>query len=211
MRPFASIALLPVLLAAGAHAAPPQDYRIDPVHSQITFCVDHDGFSTACGRLRVAAGWLHFDRDDWSRSSVVADIDLGSADMGDAEWDKAVRGKTFLDAGRAPLAHFESTSVRRDDDAHGELRGTLSLRGIDREVAIPFRVNRVGITAFGLHTIAGFSGNLALARRDFGMTAFGKSVGAEVQVRLEIEAILDSRAPETYRMHEAAHDAATQQ
>ncbi|GAP67115.1 YceI like family protein [Mizugakiibacter sediminis] len=209
MRRFPWFAL-PLLAAAAARAAPPQDYRIDPVHSQVIFCVDHDGFSTPCGRLRVAAGWLHFDRDDWSRSRVVADIDLASVDMGDAGWEKAVRGRDFLDAKRAPLAHFESVSVQRRDDDHGVLHGTLTLRGASREVTIPFTVNRVGITAFGLHTIAGFSGAVTLARRDFGMTAFAKSIGADVQVRLEIEAILDSRAPELYRQYEATH-AATQQ
>ncbi|HEX7111945.1 MAG TPA: YceI family protein [Mizugakiibacter sp.] len=209
MRRFVLFALS-LLAVAAVRAAPPQDYRIDPVHSQVIFCVDHDGFSTPCGRLHVAAGWLHFDRDDWSRSRVVADIDLAGVDMGDADWDKAVRNHDFLDAKHAPLAHFESTAVERRDDSHGVLHGTLSLRGVNREVAIPFTVNRVGITAFGLHTIAGFSGAVTLARRDFGMTAFARSIGADVQVRLEIEAILDSRAPELYRQHEAGH-AATQQ
>lgn len=198
-----------VLVVAGTAAAHPLDYRIDTVHSQVLFSVDHDGYSHPVGRLAVARGWLRFDPDDWSASRVVADIDTTAPDLGDAGWNRAVAGHNFLDAGQFPLAHFESTSIRKTGDASGELDGRLTLRGQTVPVTLQFRVNRVGATLFGFETIAGFSARTTLDRTAFGITAFPKAVGTEVSVRLEIEAKLDRSAEQDYlREVERAHAAA---
>lgn len=188
-----------VLLAAGVAAAHPLDYRIDTVHSQVLFSADHDGYSRPVGRLAIARGWLRFDSDDWSASKVVADIDLASADLGDEGWDAAVTGHNFLDAAKYPSAHFQSTSVRKTGEHSGTLEGDLTLRGVTLPVTVDFKVNRVGMTLFGFETIAGFSGHAMLDRTRFGMTAFSKSVGTEVTIRLEIEAKLDRTAERDYQ------------
>lgn len=187
-----------LLLVAGKAAAHPLDYRIDTVHSQVLFSADHDGYSRPVGRLAIARGWLRFDPDDWSASKVVADIDIGSADLGDKSWDAAVIGRNFLDADQSPLAHFESVSVTKTGDDTGVLAGQLTLRGITLPVKVDFIVNRVGMTLFGFETIAGFSGRAELDRTKFGMTAFPKAVGTAVTIRLEIEAKFDRDAEREY-------------
>ncbi|MGH8114581.1 MAG: YceI family protein [Rhodanobacteraceae bacterium] len=186
------------LLVAGTAVAHPLDYRIDTVHSQVLFSADHDGYSRPVGRLAIVRGWLRFDPDDWGASKVVADIDTTSADLGDKEWDAAVTGHNFLDAGAFPLAHFESESVTKTGDGTGVLDGKLTLRGVTLPVKVHFTVNRVGMTLFGFETIAGFSGHAELDRTKFGMTAFPKAVGTRVTIRLEIEAKLDRDAERDY-------------
>jgi polyisoprenoid-binding protein YceI len=188
-----------LLLAGGMAAAHPLDYRIDTVHSQVLFSADHDGYSRPVGRLAIARGWLRFDPDDWSASKVVADIDPGSADLGDKGWDGAVTGHNFLDAAKFPSAHFRSTAVRKTGEHSGTVEGELTLRGVTLPVTVDFTVNRVGMTLFGFETIAGFSGRAKLDRTRFGMTAFPKAVGTEITVRLEIEGKLDRTAEDDYR------------
>jgi polyisoprenoid-binding protein YceI len=195
--PFArTIARTLVLTAAlaGTAVAAPATYRYDTTHSQILFSIDHNGFSRPFGRLHVAKGWLRFDPDDWSTSATEADIDLASLDMGDAEWNKAVLGGSYLDSTGARYAHFVSTSVERKDDHSGVLHGKLTLRGVTRDVELPFTVNRVGKTIYGLHTVAGFSARTTLDRNDYGITATPNAIGRTVTVWLELEAILDDRA-----------------
>jgi polyisoprenoid-binding protein YceI len=170
-------------------------YRYDTVHSQILFSVDHDGYSRPFGRLHIARGWLRFDPDHWSDSATELDIDLASLDMGDAEWNAAVLKSAFLDAADHRYAHFASTSVERTDATHGVLHGRLTLRGVNRDVAIPFTFNREARTIFGLHTIAGFSATAMLDRTDFGMTSNLGSIGRRVSLWLEIEAIREERSP----------------
>ena len=183
--------LLPTLLAlapalAGAEAV---SYRIDPVHSQVVFNVDHNGYSRSFGRLRVAQGSVVFDRDDWSKSSVEATIDLTSIDMGNTDWDKAVRGSNLLDSEHGGTARYVSESVEKRSDDEGVVHGKLTLRGTTLPLDIPFRVNRVGKTIYGLHTVAGFSAHVVLDRTAYGMTANRGSIGTDVTVWLEIEAI----------------------
>ncbi|MGN6094287.1 MAG: YceI family protein [Luteibacter jiangsuensis] len=183
--------LLPALLALAplTALATPVTYSIDPVHSQVVFNVDHNGFSRSFGRLRITEGTIVFDRDDWSKSSVQATIDLASVDMGDAGWDKAVRGSNLLDSDRARTARYVSDSVEKRSDDEGVVHGKLTLRGTTLPVDLPFRVNRVGKTIYGLHTVAGFSSQVTLDRTAYGMTANRGSIGTDVSVWLEIEAI----------------------
>jgi polyisoprenoid-binding protein YceI len=208
-----SLCLLPLLLLATTTpgVARTLGYRIDPVHTQVLFSADHDGYSQPMGRMKVKAGWLQFDEDDWSTAKVVVDVDANSVDLGDNEWDDAITGKRFLDAKEFPLAHFESTSVEKGEGNHGTLHGKLTLRGVTRELAIPFTFNRAGATIFaGMQTLAGFSAQATLDRTQFGMTAFPKAVGTEVTLRLEVEAILDQDARKKYEAQKESADGTAQ-
>ena len=174
-----------------AHAAT-DSYRYDTVHSQIVFSIDHDGFSRPLGRLHIAQGWLHWDPKDWSLSGTELDIDMRSLDMGDAAWNDAVCKSSLLDCKTYPTAHFKSTSVERKDDSHGVLHGTLILHGVSRPIDIPFRVNRIGKTIYGMHTIAGFSATAMLDRTAFGISGFPNAIGHDVAIWLELEGIRDN-------------------
>ena len=186
---------LPLLAvsAMAAHAAT-HTYRYDTVHSQIVFSIDHDGYSRPFGRLHITRGWLRFDPDDWSHAATGLDIVIAGVDMGDAKWNAAVCGASLLDCRRYSEAHFVSTSVERTDATHGVLHGMLTLHGTRRPLDIPFRLNRVAYTMYGLHTVAGFSATAMLDRTDYGITAFPHSIGHRVMVWLELEAIRDDDA-----------------
>ncbi|MDE2280853.1 MAG: YceI family protein [Xanthomonadaceae bacterium] len=199
--------LLPLAMYATAVRAATHTYRYDTVHSQIVFSIDHDGYSRPFGRLHIVRGWLRLDKDDWSHASTELDIDLAGVDMGDADWDKAVCGRVLLDCAVYREAHFVSRSVQRTDASHGVLHGTLTLHGVSRPLDIPFRLNRVARTLYGLHTVAGFSATASLDRTDFGITAFPDSIGHDVSVWMELEAIRDdhssTQAPVTHAAKES--------
>ncbi|HEY4294378.1 YceI family protein [Luteibacter sp.] len=196
------LALAPALANAEAVT-----YRMDPVHSQVVFNVDHNGFSRSFGRLRIVEGTVVFDRDDWSKSSVQATVDLTSVDMGNADWNKAVRGSNLLSSDRAGTARYVSDSVEKRGDDEGVAHGKLTLRGITLPLDIPFQVNRVGKTIYGLHTVAGFSAHVSLDRTAYGMTANRNSIGTDVAVWLEVEAI---RGGEPGRNNKETSDAPAQ-
>lgn len=189
MRLAGPLLLLCLAFAPAAASAEALSYQIDPVHSQVIFNVEHNGFSRSFGRLRVTDGTIRFDRDDWSKSSVDAVIDLTSVDMGDKDWDKVLRGSDLLDADRAHTAHYVSDSVEKKSDDEGIVHGKLTLRGVTLPLDIPFRVNRVGKTIYGLHTVAGFSAQVTIDRTTYGMASNRNSIGTNVAVWLEIEAI----------------------
>ncbi len=186
------LALLPLVPAHAASAG----YRYDTVHSQVLFSISHDGYSRPFGRLHIARGWLRFDPDDWSNAATEVDIDVAGVDMGDAAWNAGACKPTLLDCARHRQAHFVSTGVDRVDDHHGVLHGKLTLRGITVPLDLPFTFNRVARSLYGLHTVAGFSATATLDRRSFGLTAFPGSIGQQVNIWLELEAIRsDNRTP----------------
>lgn len=174
------------LLAAQAASA---RYQWDPVHSQVLFSIDHDGYSRPFGRLHIAHGWLQFDPDNWSTAATELDIDLASVDMGDAAWNAAVCKPALLDCAGSRYAHFASTSVERKDNQHGVLHGQLTIRGISKPMDLAFTFNRDAKTIYGLHTIAGFSASTTLQREMFGINAYANSIGHDVVIWMELEAI----------------------
>ena len=185
--------LLPL---ASSHAAS-ASYRYDTVHSQIVFSISHDGYSRPFGRLHIAKGWLRFDPDDWSAAATELDIDLAGVDMGDTDWNAAVCKPALLDCARDRYAHFVSSRVERKDDHHGVLHGQLTLHGVSQPLSIPFTFNRAARTIYGLHAVAGFSATAMLDREAFGITANANSIGQQVSIWLELEAIRDEHAMTT--------------
>ena len=191
--------LLVLSLAASTAMAAPTLYRFDTVHSQVLFSVSHNGFSSPVGRLHLAGGWLQVDPDNLATARTELDIDLASVDMGDADWDRAVRGAQLLDTDGRRLAHFISTSISVLKPHQGILHGKLTLRGQTRPADVAFTLNRAGTTIFGMQQRIGFSARAHLNRKDFAITAFPGSIGQWVTIRLEIEAERDNHAIDRYR------------
>jgi polyisoprenoid-binding protein YceI len=185
--------LAAILLPLAAHAGE-TGWRYDTVHSQVVFSISHNGYSRPFGRLHIARGWLRFDPDDWSTAATELDVDLASLDMGDADWNQAVCKPALLDCAAHRYAHFRSTSVTRTDDHHGVLHGQLTLHDVTRPLDLAFTFNRAAKTIYELHEVAGFSATASLDRNDFGISANPNSIGANVSVWLELEAIRDDHA-----------------
>jgi polyisoprenoid-binding protein YceI len=189
-RPFRFfLSCIALVLTSWTACAASARYQYDPVHSQVLFSIDHNGYSRPFGRLHIAHGWLQFDPSDWTTAATELDIDLASLDMGDAGWNTAVCKPALLDCAHARYAHFVSTGVERKDDQHGVLHGKLTLRGVTRPMDVAFTFNRAAQTIYGLHTIAGFSATGSLQREDFGIDAFAHSIGHDVTIWMELEAI----------------------
>lgn len=107
-------------------------------------------------------------------------IDTASLTLGSVT-DQA-KGVDFFDTATHPQAVFEGP-IQRGTGGH-EVAGTLSLRGVQVPVTLPFTLTIAGDTATA-------SGELSLDRRDFGMGASysdESSVGFAVQVAFELTA-----------------------
>jgi polyisoprenoid-binding protein YceI len=191
--------LAAILLPLATARAAENTWRYDTVHSQVVFSISHNGYSRPFGRLHIARGWLRFDPRDWSSAATELDIDLAGVDMGDADWNKAVCKSSLLDCADQRHAHFVSTGVERKDDRHGVLHGQLTLHGVTRPLDLAFTFNRAARTIYETHEVIGFSATAMLDRNDYGITANPNSIGAQVSVRLELEAVRDDHAMPTHK------------
>ncbi|WP_233398534.1 YceI family protein [Luteimonas sp. MC1828] len=165
-------------------------YALDPVHTRVALAVDHAGFSRAIGTVSGTTGQLRFAPGDWSGASVVAEVPLARLDFGDADWNRAVAARGLLDSERHPVARFASTRVEAIDDRRARIHGTLSLRGVTRDVVLDATLNghrRHPLPPF--RRTIGFSATTTLSRADFGSTAWGSVIGDAVELRIELEAV----------------------
>ena len=185
---FAMLCLL-LAPACGGARAEPRTYALDPVHTRVVFAIDHAGFSKALGAVSGSTGTLLFDPADWSGARVEAEIPMARLDLGDEAWNRAALARNLLDVDAHPLARFVSTRVEPLDAERAIVHGTLTLRGVARDVALEVVLNaarRHPLPPF--RRTVGFSATATISRADFGITAWKSVIGDRVELRIEAEA-----------------------
>jgi polyisoprenoid-binding protein YceI len=178
-----------LLAAAGLAQAGAETFQIDPVHTRVAFRIDHAGLSKAIGTFSGATGRLSFDPDDWSTATLEVTLPLATLDIGDPKWREKVLDRSFLDAGAQPAARFVSTRVEPGEPGKARIFGQLSLRGASQEVVLDVQLNALKRHPLTLRRTAGFSATGRLSRSAFGMDAWKRVVGDEVELMIEVEAV----------------------
>lgn len=169
-------------------------WQIDPSHSTVEFAVKHLVFTTQKGRFGKVGGALRWDGADLSLASVEAEIEAASVETHDAQRDAHLRSADFLDAERYPSLIFRSNRVVPKGGDRFQIVGSLTIRGVTREVVLEAELGGQGGDPWGNHR-AGFSATTSIDRREFGLTwnssleSGGLLVGDQVRINLEIEAI----------------------
>ena len=178
------------------------DFRFDPVHSQVFFSIDHQGYSQSTGRFAIKDGYFAFDDGDWTKSKVDATIDIASLDMGNAGWSDKIKS-AYLDAGTYPTARFVSKSVEKTGDKTGIVHGELTMLGRKQPVDLQITFNRAAADGYTMRYSAGFSANAAFKRSAFGSTRSADSIGDDVKVHIEVEGVRDGDAEKKANATEA--------
>lgn len=168
-------------------------WRIDPMHSAVTFSVRHL-MSKVRGRFTDVAGHILLGTTP-EACSVQATIATDSVDTGTPMRDDDLRSPNFFDSARFPTMRFASTGITEGGTGI-TLDGDLSIRDTTRRVRI--EVEFLGLDETGLQgePRVGFSGRTTVSRTDFGVgesaVAGNKVViGDAVTIELDIEAFLE--------------------
>ncbi|MFQ5346062.1 MAG: YceI family protein, partial [Mariprofundus sp.] len=138
--------ILSLILALGftttAQATEKYLFDIKGQHAFIQFKVKHLGYSWLIGNFKTFDGSFTFDKSNNENNSVKVEIDLASIDSNHAERDKHLRSADFFDVAKFPKATFNSNSYEAVDETHGVVKGTLTLRGVSKQIAI--NVTQIG-------------------------------------------------------------------
>ena len=170
-------------------------WTIDPTHSQAEFAIRHM-FTTVHGHIVVAEGTVQTDEEDLAKSAVWARLDPSSINTGVGIRDDHLRSADFFDVERHPEIRFRSSAVRRTADNEFVVTGLLAIHGVTRQITLEARVLGDAVDHRGDRR-AGFIARATLNRKDFGLRwnqaleAGGLLVGDEVEINLEIEAVLE--------------------
>ena len=173
-------------------------WKIDPVHSEVSFTVRHLMLSKVRGRFGDFGGTIVIAEDPL-QSRVEAVVALASIDTGNEGRDEHLRSADFFEVDQHPELTYRSTGIRADGDDF-IVDGELSLHGITKQVPLQLEVTGFQeTTPFG-DTRAGFSATAEINRDDFGITfnavleSGGVGLGRKIQIALEIQAVRENAA-----------------
>jgi len=173
-------------------------WNIDPTHSQAEFSVRHM-FTKVRGHMVVASGTVDTDDLDPLKTVIFARLDPATVNTGVQVRDDHLRSVDFFDIQQYPEIVFHSTVIGQTAKDHYAVTGILSMRGVNLPVTLEVRAAADGVDPFG-NRRAGVSARTTLNRKDFGLKwnraleSGGLLVGDEVEINLEIEAVLDQVA-----------------
>lgn len=171
------LAALVLLLPAAAEAQ-----AIDHARSSIRFTTRQMNvpFEGEFRRFSAKVRWNSVRPED---SQAEVEVDIGSIDLGAPEFSDEARGRAFFNAAVFPKATFRSTSVRPLGGDRFEVAGRLGIKGVARDVVVPFSVRTEAESRV-------FESTFTLKRLDFrvgeGTWADTGTLANDVEVRMRL-------------------------
>lgn len=179
------LGLLLAVVGVWGSAWAADEYKIDPVHSNVGFAVKHMGVSTVHGRFNDFSGSILFDDKDPSKSSVDVVIKSASVNTDNNMRDNDLRSASFFDAAKFPELIFKSKSVEKKGDAY-VAHGTLTIHGVSKDVDLPFTLTGPINARNG--KALGAEATLPINRQDYGVAGGGMMVGNDIKIEISVEA-----------------------
>lgn len=182
-----AVSALALGLSAPAQAA--DTYKLDPMHTQVAWSINHFGFSNPSGKFATIDGTLTLDEAKPENSKVTATIPIANLVTGLDKLNEHLWTDQFFNLKQFPTATFTSTKVEVTGKDTAKVTGDLTVHGVTKPVVLDVTLNKVGDNMKKVKT-AGFSATTTIKRSDFGMTTFLPMLGDEVKLGIESEANL---------------------
>ena len=169
------------LLAAFAGPACAQQ-KLVAAQSDISFTSKQMGVPVD-GKFKKFDAQIAFDPKKPEAGNIAFTIDLGSAQIGDAETLAELAKPVWFDSKRVPQAAFQSASVKAAGPGKFDIAGKLTIKGNVRDVLVPVTLTQ----AAGTTTAAGA---FVIKRLEFkigeGDWADTSMVANDVQVKFKL-------------------------
>ena len=160
--------LVVTLFVAGVAAAQPTVWKVDPVHSNITFAVDYMVLTEVTGNFRDFSATMVSDSVNPGKSSVNVVIKTASITTENDRRDAHLRSADFFDAERYPEITFVSKSIEKGEGNQYKITGDLTMHGVTKSVT--FDAKYMGqVRDMRGNLRLGFKGTTTINRNDFGV------------------------------------------
>ena len=160
-RSFALMAGVAVaLLSAMPRAALAAGYGADTAQSHLEFTGVQAGADFK-GVFHKFTATVDFSADALATSHIDVQIDMSSEDSMDKDRDQTIKGSDVFDVAHNPTAHYVTKSITKTAGGYSAV-GSLTLRGVTKEVPIDFQFTQAG-------SGAKLEGSAKLKRLDFGV------------------------------------------
>jgi polyisoprenoid-binding protein YceI len=169
-------------------------YKIDPMHSEITFKVKHLMITNVTGSFQQFDATLEAEADDFSDAKINFDATVDSISTNNEQRDTHLKSDDFFAAATYPTLSFVSTSFTRKSGSEYALKGDLTIKGNTKpvELAVDFGGR---MTDFYGQDKAGFEITGKINRSEFGLTwsavteAGGVVVSDEIKLNMAVQMV----------------------
>ena len=172
-----------------AASAAVETYKVDPVHSSVSFGIRHL-VSKFTGGFTKITGTIAYDADAPEKSSVDATVDIASLSTASEKRDNHLKSPDFFDAAKFATATFKSKSWVKTGDGAFDVTGDLTIHGVTKETTFQVTLLATG-PGMGGSTISGWEATAKIKKSDFGVNGpamLGKVLGDDVSLTIGIEA-----------------------
>ncbi len=194
------VSLVLVALAASASAigaasdVNAETWKIDPVHSNISFSVQHMMISQVRGEFDKFSGTISATGTDPASVKIEATIDAASIDTRAERRDADLKSPNFLDVAKYPTITFKSTKIEAAGADKWKVTGDLTMHGVTKPVVLDVTGPSPQIKDPYGNARRGASAATTINRQDFGI-AFNKTldsgglvVGNDLAISIDVEA-----------------------
>lgn len=170
------------------------DFTVDNSHSSVGFVARHAMVTKVRGTFSDYTVNFSLDAENPENSSATVSIDTKSVTTGNDQRDDHLRNSDFFDIEHHPTIDFKSTAIKQTGDNSFDVTGNLEIKGISKELTIPFTYEGVVTDPWG-NTRVGFEGRVEVNRTDWDLTwnsaleAGGVLVGEKVRLQFDLSAV----------------------
>jgi len=171
---------------AGAAAAAPVTYEIDPQHTYPSFEADHmGGMSVWRGKINSSAGKIMLDRQAGT-GTVDVTMDMKTIDFGIDALNAHAQTPDLFDTAKYPTATFSGKLAKFQNNVPTEVDGTLTLHGVSKPVTLKINSFTCKDHPMKKKEFCGADASATINRDEFGVD-FGKQMGFKMAVTLRIQ------------------------
>ncbi|MEH3099290.1 YceI family protein [Sphingomonas adhaesiva] len=157
-------------------------YQVDPAHTQVTWTVNHMGFSMLQGQFGASEGSITIDPARLAQTKVDVTFPIDQLSVTSAQFAGHLKSKDFFDVAANPTARFVSTSVTPQGATRAKMTGNLTIKGMTKPVTLDVTFVGAGTNPMSKKTNFGFTGTGTIKRSDFGLGYAAPVVSDEVKL-----------------------------
>jgi len=143
-------------------------YEVDPAHTQVTWQVNHMGFSMLQGQFGASGGSITIDPANAVAAKVEVTFAMDKLSVTSEQFATHLKGKDFFDVATYPTAKFVSTSVKPGANNTATITGNLTIKDITKPVTLQARLVGAGANPMNKQMNFGFHATGKVKRSDFG-------------------------------------------
>ncbi len=159
-------------------------YQVDPAHTQVTWTVNHMGFSMLQGQFGASEGSITIDPAKLAQTKVDVTFAVDQLSVTSAKFAEHLKSKDFFDAAANPTARFVSTAVTPQGANRASVAGNLTIKGITKPVTLAVTFVGAGANPMNKKTNFGFMATGTIKRSDFGLGMAVPIVSDEVKLAI---------------------------